>query len=84
VLTKLDAGQSPTLAHLAAPLAVCVQQYPYNTTKVGCHGNVPCDIEKNNFRLIIYSNSFTNHHNLANIGLVYFEITGLTGIVKNN
>jgi len=38
---------------------------------------------KNNFRLIIYSRSFSDPENLAKIGLVDFEIIGLTRIVKN-
>jgi len=36
---------------------------------------------KNNFRLITYRHSSTNNANLAKIGPVDFEITGLTGIV---
>jgi len=37
---------------------------------------------KNNFRLIIYSQTSTNNENLAKIGSVEFEIIGLTKIVK--
>jgi len=37
---------------------------------------------KTNFRLIIYSRSFTNPEKLVKIGPVDFEIIGLTGIVK--
>jgi len=36
-----------------------------------------------NFRLIIDSHSSVNAEDLARIGLVDFEITGLKGIVKN-
>jgi len=38
--------------------------------------------QKTNFRLINYSHSSNNPKNLAKIGLVDFEIIGLTGIVK--
>ena len=37
-------------------------------------------LEKNYFRLIIYSHSSTNRKNLAKISPVNFAITGLTGI----
>jgi len=37
---------------------------------------------KTNFRLVVYIRSSTNPENLAKMGLVYFEITGLTEIVK--
>ena len=38
--------------------------------------------KKTNFRLIIYSYGSTNPEHLVKIGLVDFEITGLTGSVN--
>ena len=38
---------------------------------------------KTNSRLIIYIHSSTNPKNMVKLGLVYFEIIGLTGIAKN-
>jgi len=49
---------------------------------------LPCQLplrdRKINFRLIICIHSSTNAENLAKIGQLDFEITGQTGIVKNN
>ena len=38
--TQSDAGQNPTLARPAAPLAACVQRHPCISTKIGCYGKV--------------------------------------------
>jgi len=43
----------------------------------------PLRYRKTNFRLIIYSHRSINPENLAEIGTVDFEISGLTEIVKN-
>jgi len=81
-----DAGQSPTLARPAAPLAACVRRHPCTKpTKFGCYGNAPwgsLSDRKTNFRLVIYSCSSTNPANLAKIGPVGAEIIGLTRIHK--
>jgi len=45
VSCKLDAGQSPMLTRLAAPLAACALLTHTLLTKIGCHGNV-ASIEK--------------------------------------
>ena len=58
--------------------ATCIQHHPCTTTKTGCQ----LADQKANFRLIIYSRSSANRENLAEIGLVDFEIIDLTGIVK--
>jgi len=39
-------------------------------------------VNKNNFRLIIYSHSSTNPEHLVKIGPAHVEIIGLIGIVK--
>jgi len=38
------------------------------THKIGCHGNVPCGIEKNNFRSCVDGLSSTNSANFVKIG----------------
>jgi len=50
--------------------------------KIGCHGNVPSEIEKNNFRSFIYGQSSTNPTNFVKIGLVDVEIIGPKVITK--
>jgi len=50
--------------------------------QIGCHGNVPRGIEKNNFRSFIYGQSSNNSANFAKIGPVDVEIIGLTEITK--
>jgi len=76
------AGQSPTLAHPAAPLAACVQRHPCTTTKIGCHGNVPRWIE-NLFNTSSRVGS-TNPETLTKLGTVDFEMIGLTEVVTIN
>ena len=70
-----DAGQSPTLARPAAPLA-SKNRLPWRR---------PANDRKTNFTPITYNHSLVsiNPHNLAKIGLVGVEIIGLTGTVKN-
>jgi len=69
---KLDAGQSPTLACLAAPLAACAQRHP-SGYKNWLLGQRPSGDQKTNFRLVIYNSySFTNPDNFANIDSVDF------------
>jgi len=46
------------------------------------NANVPWQIEKTNFGLIVYSHNPNNPENLAKIGAVDFEIIGLTRIDK--
>jgi len=89
--SKPDAGQSPTLARPAAPLAACVQRISFvdKTTKI--HILYICmnitnknwlprqcfsRDQKTNFKFIIYSHSSSNPENLAKIGWVDFEIIG--------
>ena len=48
--------------------------------RIGCHGNVPQEIEKNNFRSFIYGRSSSNPANFVKIGPVDVEIIGLTEI----
>jgi len=57
---KLDARQSPTLAHPAAPPKMVVMAASLEKSK------------KNNFSLIVYKHSSTNPENLAKIGSVDF------------
>ena len=77
---KLDAEQSPTLAHPAAPLATCVLRHSCTkTNKIWLTRQRPLRHQKTNFRLIIYNHNYTNPKNLAKIGWVDFKITGLTG-----
>jgi len=52
------------------------------TSCTTCKTNKNLKDRKTNFRLIIYSRSFTNPEKLVKIGPVDFEIIGLTGIVK--
>ena len=52
--------------------------------KIGCHGNVPWGIEKNNIRSFIYGQISTNPANSVKIRpFVDVEISGLTEITKN-
>jgi len=68
MLQKLDAGQSPTLARPAAPLAACVQRISsVVSTATSLEGL------KTNFRLTIYSLSYTNPGNGDKIGPVDFR-----------
>jgi len=80
VIIKLDAGQRPTLARPAAPLAAWVWQQQKLVAVATFFGS------KTDFRLTVYSHSSTNPENLAKIGLVNFEIIGLAGIanISNN
>ena len=48
--------------------------------KIGCYGNVPQEIEKNNFMMFICSQSSTNRVNFVNVRSEDVGITGLTEI----
>ena len=50
--------------------------------KIGCHGNVPCGIEKNNFRSFIYGQRSANSANYVKIGPDDAELLGFTKITK--
>jgi len=64
---KLDAGQSPMLAHPAAPLAACVQQNLIAMV-------TSIDWSKNKFQIDhLQPYSSTNPENLAKIGSGDFE-----------
>ena len=80
----LDAGQYPTLARPAAPLAACVQRHPCTkTNKIWLPRQCLLRDQKTNFRLIIHSHSSANPENLAKIGPVDFEIIGRQESLKN-
>jgi len=55
----------------------------YSAHKIGCHGNVPWGIEKNNLRSFIYGQSSTNPAMFVKIIPVDVEINGLAEITKN-
>ena len=68
VQSQISAGQNPTLAGPAVPLAACVQRHPCTKTiKICLPWQFPLRDRKTNFRLIIYSHSSINRHNLAKI-----------------
>ena len=71
---KLDVGQSPTLAHPAAPLADRVRRHPCTkTNNAWLPWQRPVKDQKSNFRLIIGSHSSTNRGNLAKINPLDYD-----------
>ena len=81
---KLDAGQSPTLARPAAPLAASVQRQPCTkTNKIWLPWQRPSLTDREtDFRLIVCSRSCARPENLATISQVDYGIIGRTLIVK--
>ena len=86
-ITRCGAKPSISPPGCAASRLAAFSESPFSsvdkTNKKWLPWQRPLTDRKNNFRSFIYSLSSTSPANLPKICSVDFEITGLTGIVKN-